>query len=73
MKEIIVDLKYGSPKHLLSWAESNNITRPTFWATAIEMFNKTTNGEMVGNKGDTQFKLVFENEHDYIMYILRYL
>ena len=63
---------YRPPIHLLNWAKSNNISKGEHWVKVIEMFNKTTNGQMVGKRGVSHYKLVFENEQDYIIYMLRY-
>lgn len=63
---------YRPPIHLLNWAKANNISEGEHWVKVIEMFNKTTNGQMVGERDARHYKLVFENEQDYIMYMLKY-
>lgn len=59
------------PVHLKNWTKEYKM-RGAKWETAIETFSKTTNGRMCGKKGDTKFYLVFDNEADYITYLLRY-
>ena len=72
MKEIKIDMGSIPPIHLLNWPKSNNIIKGDPWKKVIEIFNKTTNGQMVGERDARHYKLVFENEQDYIMYMLKY-
>lgn len=59
------------PVHLKNWTWEHDMQGVT-WETAMETFTKTTNGRICGKKGDTKFHLVFDNETDYITYLLRY-
>lgn len=62
---------WNFPVHLKNWTNEHHM-RGVPWETARKTFSKTTNGYMYGIKGETKFTLMFDNEIDYVTYLLRY-